>query len=106
MRSDRESSIYLHVKPSAQSDHNNLQSSCNGEPKCDYIITKVHNRCITYCDDLYQTNGFKELDKISIEMKFECHTYFMGTGKIFVMDCYRFFTLLLCYIHLLTQFFV
>ena len=38
-------------------------------------------------------------------IKYECHNYFMGIGKKFVMDCYNFCNLLICYIHLLTQYY-
>ena len=61
--------IYLHIKPAEQS--------------YDWIIPKCHIDHINYCNALCETNGFKELDKISREIKSQCHIYLMGTGNIF-----------------------
>ena len=41
MRSDYISSICVNKNPAALSDDNNLQYSCNDDPTCDYVITKV-----------------------------------------------------------------
>ena len=31
-----------------------------------------------------------------------CHNFFMITGKVYFINCFNFFNLLLCYIYLLT----
>ena len=50
-------------------------------------------------------NGYKELAEKARYMYNACHTYFMGTGENFVIDFYRFWNLLLCYIHLPTHYY-
>ena len=47
-------------------------------------------------------NGSKELAEKAKYMDNAWNTYFMGTIKKFVMNCYKFFNLLPCYIHLIT----
>ena len=42
IRSECKSYIYVHNKPYASSDHNNLKTSCNDDPKCDYITLKLY----------------------------------------------------------------
>ena len=75
MRSESLSSMYLHIKPTPQSG--------------DYISTKVNIDNITDLNALCTTNGFKYLAKMARDIKYECHTFFMGTGNKFVMDCYN-----------------
>ena len=41
MHSERAQSIYVHTNPEAFSDHNDLQYSCNDDPKCDYVIHRI-----------------------------------------------------------------
>ena len=41
MSSECASSISVHTSTLASSDHNNLQSSCNDDPRCEYIIPHV-----------------------------------------------------------------
>ena len=83
MCSECASSISAHTKTASLSDHNNLQHYLNNGPKWHYIITKLHIYHKTHCKYLYKINPFKELSKMSIEIKYECRTFFMGTINIF-----------------------
>ena len=85
MRSESLSSMYLHIKPTSQSG--------------DYIITKVNIDNITDLNALCTTNGFKYLAKMARDIEIDCHIYFNGTDKKFVMNFYKFYNLLLCYTH-------
>ena len=44
MHSDCASSSYLHTKPTAHSDHNNLQFSCDDVHTYRYFIPLVYNK--------------------------------------------------------------
>ena len=46
---------------------------------------------------------YKKLAWKCVDMDKACRTYFSGTGKIFVMNCYEFQILFIRYIHLLKK---
>ena len=52
------------------------------------------------------SDGTDKLNKIAnkcLDMDKACHTYLLGTEKIFVMNCYEFQFLFISYINLVTK---
>ena len=58
-----------------------------------------------YCHAHIIPDGFKDISRMARYIKFACRTYFTGTGKTFVINCYIFCNLLICYMHLLTHYY-
>ena len=74
--------------------------------KTDYIHPKVDisGRCFinALCSGV---NKIKFLSNKCLDIDRACHTYFLGTGKSFDMNCYKFEILFICYIHFLTDYY-
>ena len=61
-----------------------------------FIIELISILCVKQRDSRNLLNWQREI-------KHECHTYFMATGKKFVMNCYIFYNLSRFHIHFLTH---
>ena len=64
IRSESVYSIYSHINPSGNTDHNKLQYSCNCEPKYEYVIPIVSVDRILHNKSLWGPNPFQELAKL------------------------------------------
>ena len=69
------SSIYVPMKPSP------VTTDCI-HPKTKIVYPEYRNFMFD------RANIFKNIEKKCLGMDKACHTYFTGTGKIFVMNCY------------------
>ena len=72
--------------------------------KTDYIIHRADIVGTEFMNAMCGgVNPYKILENNCLDLYKACHTYFMGTGKSYVMNYYDFQTLFICCIHLLTH---
>ena len=61
----------------------------NDEPTCDYLNPKVSIDNGNYCRIICQIDSYEKIAGISRDDNYEYHKYFLGTCKIFFINCYN-----------------
>ena len=69
----------------------------------DYIISRVEIYGGDFDNSIYDVHPYKILATKFAEQDLSCQTYFMVTGKSFILNWCEFHNLIICYIYLLTH---